>query len=69
MRTVEVTVTFVLKIEDPLLPVSDQLANLDYAIERLDHYWFLNRVTQKDGRKLVTRMDFKRPPDIAARMA
>lgn len=62
-RTIEVAVTFVIEVPEDQLPTFD-LAALEARIEDLQYPWFLNRVTQKDGKKMVTRMDFKRPVGV-----
>jgi len=62
-RSIEMMVTFVIKVpEDALAQV--QIDDFGDWLESCAHRWFLNRCSQKDGRKVTLRFDYKRPPGV-----
>lgn len=62
-RSIEMTVTFVMKVPDNAL-AQVQLDDFEDWLDTCAHDWFLNRCSQKDGRKVILRFDYKRPPNV-----
>lgn len=62
-RSIEMMVTFVMKVPDDAF-VQVQLDDFEDWLDTCAHSWFLNRCSQKDGRKVTLRFDYKRPANV-----
>jgi hypothetical protein len=62
-RSIEMMLTFVIKVSEPELAQA-QLDDFEDWLDTCAHNWFLNRCSQKDGRKVTLRFDYKRPPNV-----
>lgn len=61
-RSIELMVTFVIKVPEGQI-AQLHLDDFEDWLDSGKYSYFYNRCSQKDGRKVTLRLDYKRPPN------